>query len=356
MPQPSLQDIVTGADLTNVVSIPGSAINTAVNSATPASAVGFIIWTTDTNNSSSTPTIPDPTASNLVVKWKQYIWGRISPFSQTVILYYWNVNGASGALLQWQPLYTGSIGAGTITGNMIANGTIGTVNLAANSVTDTQIANVSASKIVNGTLPITLITFPASSLQQIRVNAGATALEWFTPALLITGATTLEATIATSKNSTVSVNDAGTGYNYSSHAILQRVDYTNSTLQSTTTVGLSQTTSNSDIITGFGSSGVMTFAPVATTSTIIIEANVKCAITSGSALAILGLYNGGTSPVDLAAVVNSSTIQSSVNLKFKVANTTKANVIASTRISMSTTGGATVFSSPIGLVTFTEYI
>jgi len=288
--QPSTQDLNAGIDLSSATNVPGSAFNTLVNSATPATGIGFILWTTDSGGS---PTIPNPATSASTAKWAYYFWGRIQPTTSLVTIYYWNPNTGSGSLLQWQPIFQGGIAANSITGAQIALGTITANNITANTIVDALIQTVGGSKIIAGTIPLTAIVIPAASANYVlSVNSGGTALNWIATPLLFQNGVTLETGLSTSKLQQLQVNGAGTGWQLSPHNVLQ-IAAGNTTgsinLNTVLNVATAPTTSNSQLFTGFGNSGTISF-----TSKILFEAETNLFMTTAYVYHQIAIFNSTT--------------------------------------------------------------
>lgn len=107
-------DFTKGVDLTGVATIDAAAINSLFEDGSPKNDTagvegkGLVLWNVD--SAPSTPVeVPNPLASAAYTKWKRYIWVRI-PFilapSQQPIIYIWNDNVVSGALLKWVEVST----------------------------------------------------------------------------------------------------------------------------------------------------------------------------------------------------------------------------------------------------------
>ena len=136
MAQPSVTDLVAGLDPTGFGSITGAQLLTLMSSGTIFADKGIVVTTTDV---AGIPQVPDAVGT---AKWQRYIWRRVSTTSTTI--YVWNPGGAGQIdpstgtnLLQWTSLIIASIPAGSITSTQIA----------ANTIQDSNINNVSYSKI-----------------------------------------------------------------------------------------------------------------------------------------------------------------------------------------------------------------
>lgn len=130
MNTPNPIDIEIPFDPTGFTVITGAQLAQLVAGASPALGIGFIVASID---SAGAPNVPNATVT---VKWQTYIWLRVS--SNFVTAYVWNPGGATDAtFLNWITISSASIGPGTIQGYQIA----------ANTITDANIANVSSTKI-----------------------------------------------------------------------------------------------------------------------------------------------------------------------------------------------------------------
>lgn len=213
---PNANDFIVGLDPTGYTEITGAQLAQLVNSATPQADKGMAILTTDV---AGNPEVPDAATTT---KWKRYLWVRQSVSS--VGLYVWNDNAATDVTyLKWQSANIAGIAAGSIVNSMIADNTIqdakivsldyskltgapsglapsgaaggdlsGTYpnpSVAADAITTAKILNsaVTNAKIADATVAVTkLAPASGSAKDMIRVNAGATAMEAFTPPVLFT--------------------------------------------------------------------------------------------------------------------------------------------------------------------------
>lgn len=136
MGQPSTQDFTAPFDPTAYTQIDGAQLLQYLQGAYPGTDVGLVVTTTGTI---AAPTVPDAVTNT---KWQRYLWQMIYTDTNSITLFVWNPNQASplGPTYQnWNPAFSAAIGAGTIQGYQIA----------ANTITDGNIANVNWSKITN---------------------------------------------------------------------------------------------------------------------------------------------------------------------------------------------------------------
>lgn len=207
-------DLLPPFDPTGYASITGAQLYQYLSGAAPVSDTGFTIVTSD---SSGVPNVPDAATTT---KWQRYLWIRITATS--VNAYLWNPSATSDATyLKWVSVNIAGIGAGSITGSMIAD----------NTITDAKIISLDYTKLtgvpatfspggaaggdLTGTYPnpsvanaaitgakiaLTTITHAnlgaqcvevdtdidpsAVGLSLIRTNAGATAMEHFVPQVI----------------------------------------------------------------------------------------------------------------------------------------------------------------------------
>ena len=128
-------DLTAPFDPTGMPTVSGAQLLQLVSGLVPHWDKGMIIYTTD--NGAGVPDVPDAAVTTI---WKRFIWLREG--ATTVTPYIWNDaapvhnDGAGNAINKWYSL-TSSVGAGTITGAMIANDTI----------LDANIHNLDASKL-----------------------------------------------------------------------------------------------------------------------------------------------------------------------------------------------------------------
>jgi hypothetical protein len=362
----SLQDFLNVQDLTSAPSVTGAQLNQILTSGVPFGDKGLIGWTTDT--ALNTPVIPNPLGASNQNKWAYYLWGRIQPATATVSIYFWNPNGGSGTLLQWQSLIS-SIPLASIIGAQIAALTLtggAGGNIAPTTITDYNMASISGAKVLANTLPgsslisetITntalsttdglnildanvasiaqgdglnpigatgKIQVPAASAYKVLgVNSLSTQLQWFVDYMI--------QLISVSGIGTAfmpaQVNAGATGLQWKAHDTLQIYTEQNNTSQTSTKVvspGTPLTTSNADLLTHFGSSGTIAFTPLSANSKILIEINVPTTAAGGDATQI-GLFNGSTLLCS-AATLTGGTISENVvfNYWFPSVSTTTLN-------------------------------
>ena len=276
---PQTNDLIVGLDPTGYTNITGAQLAQLVNSATPESDRGFIIVSTDTGIN---PNVPDASTATGTPAWQRYIWLRISATS--AIPYVWNPTGANTidsisqvSMLKWQSVAQSSIGNGVITNKMIADYTIEDAKIVGLSYSKLSgapigllptgaadgdltgnypapsIKTVSGSKIVDGTITSEKLAVAGINLDRMapvdlvakdmaRVNAGATAMEAFTPPSIFTDAnvvTTVNA-LKIPQVATAGAGDTGTWQMQTVAQLLAQVTY-NYTAAATIAVNVATT-------------------------------------------------------------------------------------------------------------------
>lgn len=347
MPQPSTQDIAAPFDPTAYTTLTSAQLLQYLQGAYPGTAVGFVVTTTDV---AGVPQVPD---ANTNTKWQKYIWQRV--LVNSVGLYVWNVGGASDATyLQWTPAFSAAIPAGSLQGYQLAN----------NTVTDANIANVNWSKITNapttinsgsaaggdltGTYPNPVVgplAITTSKIAQNAVNGGATgqmgigangvdvtenikvpaASTYASPAGAAAGAPlandrlvvgvgatayatvrkvldALSEPVAGDALKNIQVNAGGTGFQYSTLS-------TNRILQYVVATSAAKTSSIGNVNTAslpkYGDTGLIdffnqAFTPLSATSTIIVRAKLTLYAN------LIGWLVGGIYPANSAGVTVAS--------------------------------------------------
>jgi len=375
MAQPSGQDFINGVTLANAASIEFANIDTEVLAATPYTDKGLIMWTTDV---ASAPQVP---AANTTPKWRTYFWGRIQPATNTVTIYFWNPNLASDpTYLQWQYLLAGGLPPNSITGAQIALATITAANIAslawaafpANGAVGGVLAgNMPNPSLSNGAISGTALA--VSSIANSKLLGSGVAgqilvtdsvnpslVDWIT-SILAASSANLEAGIATATLLPIKVNAGGTGYVYGPHDVLQVKTFTSASTETTTVVlgnATAMTTNNATINPGFGSGGIMTFTPLSTSSTIVVEIDVQLANQEGTST--IGLFNGNALLIQRWVTVATDptylNVVSPTSFKKVIANAAITPYSFALYYASCQTGLASFTPSGIDCVTITEFI
>lgn len=375
MAQPSGQDFINGVTLANAASIEFANIDTEVLAATPYTDKGLIMWTTDV---ASVPQVP---AANTTPKWQTYFWGRIQPATNTVTIYFWNPNLVSDpTYLQWQYLLAGGLPPNSITGAQIALATITAANIAslawaafpANGAVGGALAgNMPNPSLANGAISGTALA--ASSIANSKLLGSGVAgqilvtdsvnpslVDWIT-SILAASSANLEAGIATAKLLPIKVNAGGTGYVYGPHDVLQVKTFTSAPVGSSSVVlgnATAMTTNNATLNTGFGSGGTMTFTPLSTSSTIVVEIDVQ--LTNQSGTSTIGLFNGNALLIQrwVTIATDASFIQVASPTSFKKVIANAAITPYSFALYFASYQTGTAWMTPVGIdcVTITEFI
>jgi len=359
-------DFIVGFDPTSSTNITGAQLAQLINSAYPQVDKGMCILTIDI---AGNPVVP---AADTTTKWQRYLWIRQSVSS--VSTYVWNAGGATDAtFLNWISISIAGIGAGSIVNSMIQD----------NTITDSKIAGLSYSKlygvpsaisastaatgdllgstfgnpvianyaITTGKIalnsighsqlaaqavqPITDILPNGNGLDMLRTNAGATAMEFFTPndmvkattaqiALAGNGSRVPRVTAGATAFEMVSVNDTVVPFG----RILQVVDTfspnkgaTNYTTAPTARPTLAAALTTTNLLLGFST---VAFTPKSATSTIVVELLMNLAGKGGNVNAIAALLDTRISSTNMVAGAvgqsQTSGVPMTVSLKYTIAS------------------------------------
>lgn len=222
-----LSDLKAPISLTGLPTISGGAIDQAIGALDVQVDKGMSVITRDI---AGVPQVPDAVTTT---KWQRFIWLRIT--ATDILAYLWNPNAASVVTyLQWQSISLSSLPAGYITTAMLSalcvtNEKIGSVDwtklpaggaatgdltgvypnpvIAPNAVTTVKItdsavttAKINANAVTHAKLgplavePVTDIKPSGIALQQLRVNAALTAMEFYSPVDILQRSVTTLAT------------------------------------------------------------------------------------------------------------------------------------------------------------------
>jgi len=406
MSQPSTQDFNKGFDPTGYPDISGAALGQLVDQATLVNDKGLTITTADV---AGVPQVPD---ANTNTKWQKYLWRRVT--ATAVNAYLWNDNGASDATYQqWVSVNIAGIGAGSIVNSMLQD----------NTITDIKIANVNWSKITGaptflstgsactgdllGSLfsnmaiaagavttvkiapnaithallgaqavqPVTDLLNNGSYQDMLRTNAGATAVEWFTPPSIFKSGV-----VVTTANqykipqvATAGASDGGTWQMVAPTTlgrILQIVEKEDSTAYSNTGVLANSTSAPNYNATGMNAlTGLnTTITPISASSVLLIEVTLNLYPNGAGHHAVtIHAATGATAPLAAVAVyvfnaAYANLQQVKLTYKYAYSSVTPLTIYPAFGTTVthsyvnSTDGSTALFGGIISSVKITEYI
>lgn len=397
MAAPSLIDLETPFDVTAYQTISGAQLEQLVAGTSPFTDKGLFILTVDVGGN---PTVPNATTT---AKWQTYGWIRVS--ATLVTMYLWNPNGAVDAtFLKWISINVAGIGAGSIVNAMIADNTIQSVkivsldyakvtgapanlppsgvaagdltgnypnpSIAALAVTAAKIAlqTITNAQIAPKTIQVSSLLGDNAAGDMMRANAAdGTVVEWFAPAKTLIAQTSLETNLAASAGKVVRANIAGTGYEYGD-TIIQQVVFSSSAAFSDAgahtmaVTGTVPTTGNTTLCSLFGAAGTMTFTPISSLSTILVEV---CLQAGGTTALALAAHLFEATVLKASSVANNANATAcNINLRFSIASVGVAPLtfeiyIAGTAGTMeiNAVGGTQFFGGhAVSTVKITEYL
>lgn len=316
MALPSNQDIQPAFDPTGYVSVSGADLLQYLSGATPFADKGLVITTTD--DAAGNPNVPDAATT---IKWQGYVWRRVSPTTATVAEYLWNPNIASDpALLQWQGVAAAGIGIDSLNGNVLIDDTVTDVKIhdlsyskltgvpgglpptgaAGGSLAGSYpnptigLAVVDTPNIVPGSIthsllgaqavqPATDILVSGAFKDMLRVNAGVTGFEQFTPPVIFTSAAV---TPTGNALKVPQVNSGGTDFQMvaisSLGRVLQQIVATDN-VAATTALTCSSSTAPTTSNCAVSATLAATVTPTSAASTLVVELGMYLCNSGGGA-------------------------------------------------------------------------
>ncbi len=379
---PIQQDFTPPFDPTGQVTITAAELYQLIAGATPASDKGIIIQTTDIAG------VPQPPDAVTYPKWQRCFWRRVSATS--VGVYAWNNVAASAPdLLKWIPINIAGIGAGSITTDMIADlavtdakiasvdgskitgtlsgsaaaGLITTSTVLVGDIVGTPLANtidtgkvttakiadlnVTGGKLEAGSattgVPVTKLQCNGTGLDMLRTNAGATAMEFFTPNDLTKITTAPAASVAVAANALklLRVNAGATAYelvsptNTGSNII--QVAVKAATNATTSTLLPYDTTL--PVVTEGSQAVSLAFTPVSATSIIRLQFTASFEAATDTDKISVALFSGSTCIQAMAAEGDDVNSPVTISLDCTVASVSTTLITFQVRFGPSVTGG-----------------